>query len=181
MDQNLNFSEFTPKFNIICKNQDTTITALGHNSFKKLVCINPGSRHPTVLVGAPTHMHQQVELWTNGKELKNRFWVIFERYWKAKWTIRQLFCKCVNSQIVFNKTKFKVKNFTHHTCCYDRKSVSQLGKALGFLLLDPTQQKLLLHWSHIHLSMSQSSEYQFKTMLSPWNSKLLNVKAVTLE
>lgn len=26
---------------------------LGHNSFKKLVWMNPGSRHPTVLAGAP--------------------------------------------------------------------------------------------------------------------------------
>lgn len=26
---------------------------LGHNSFRKLVCINPGSRHPTVFAGDP--------------------------------------------------------------------------------------------------------------------------------
>ena len=105
--------------------------------------------------------------------------VIFEQYWKAKWTIMQFFCKCVNSQIIFKKAKFKGKNFTHHTCCYDQKSVSQLGNALGRLLLDPTQQKVPLHWSRIHLSMSQSSEYQFRTMLSPWNCKLLKEKTAT--
>lgn len=32
-------------------------TEFGHNSFKKLVCIYPGSRQPTVLAGAPAHGH----------------------------------------------------------------------------------------------------------------------------
>lgn len=65
-----------------------------------------------------------------------------------------------NKQIYMRRQNLKVKGkTTHHTWCYDQKSASQQGISLGLLLLDPIQQKALLHRSHIHLSMLQSSEY----------------------
>lgn len=37
--------------------ENVTYNVLGHNSFRKLVCINPGSRHPTVIAGSPEHIN----------------------------------------------------------------------------------------------------------------------------
>lgn len=49
------------KFVIILKSpsrQNLAYIELGHNSFKKLVWMNPGSRHPTVLAGAPASRYK---------------------------------------------------------------------------------------------------------------------------
>jgi len=35
---------------------------LGHSSFRKLVCMNPGSRQPTALAGAPTHFLAYIKI-----------------------------------------------------------------------------------------------------------------------
>lgn len=46
---------------------EITYTKFGHNSFKKLVCMYPGSRQPTVLAGAPAHRHSYDVLSTKEK------------------------------------------------------------------------------------------------------------------
>jgi hypothetical protein len=50
-----------------------TYTEFGHNSFRKLVCINPGSRHPTVLAGAPAYTFDKVNLLPIEKKQSKRF------------------------------------------------------------------------------------------------------------
>ena len=59
-----------------------TYIELGHNSERKLVCMNPGSRHPTVLAGAPAYRRSKINLFTQKVSCNS---VKYFDYYQVRW------------------------------------------------------------------------------------------------